>query len=58
MVTALLSWPAPHTFEDSWDLDADESRAVHLLARAGLVSAPEAASARARRVDIGRRAVG
>jgi len=59
MVTTMLSWPAPRAYdEDDWELDADESRAVHLLSRAGLVSAPEAASARARRVDIGRRAVG
>lgn len=62
MVTTMLSWPAPGAIdEDGLVLDADESRAVQLLARAGLVSPQEAATARAR-VDTaefsGGRAVG
>jgi hypothetical protein len=67
MVTALLSLapPAPPVLAgvadadaDAVDLDRDEARAVDLLLRAGLVSAQTAATAHARRVTPGQRAVG
>ncbi len=55
MVTVLLSGaasgPGPGSGSEptrGWPLDPDESRAVHLLVRAGLVPSGEAATARAR----------